>query len=123
MITTQRILVVDVDQHERDTVRSILENEGYEVQTHPDRRQAAAACESFRPHLVLLELDSSGDREQTDPEPYRNLARARTTRVLLQSVADDDLLAATVSRLQLDGYVRKGNPEALRLQVASVLER
>lgn len=123
MITTQRILVVEFDQHDRDRTRGILENEGYEVQAHPDRHQAAAACASFRPHLVLLELDPCEAPDEMDSEPYRNLARARTARVLLQSAADDDLLSSEVARLRVDGYVRKGSPEALRLEVASVLER
>ena len=123
MISTQRILVVESDQHDRDRIRGILENEGYEVQAHPDRHQAAAAWAAFRPHLMLLELDPCVAGDQPASEPYRNLARARTARVLLQSAADDDLLASAVARLQLDGYVRKGSPESLKLQVASVLER
>lgn len=123
MISTQRILVIESNQHDRDRTRGILESEGYEVQAHPDRYQAAAACAAFRPHLMLLELDPSELPDEAGSEPYRNLARARTARVLLQSAADDDLLSSAVARLQVDGYVRKGSPDALRLQVASVLER
>ena len=54
---------------------------------------------------------------------YRGNSRIRETRVMLYSSNDEDALRDASRRLQLDGYICKGNPATLRLRVASALAR
>lgn len=51
----------------------------------------------------------------------RGNAKTRTARVMLYSSNDEDLLRATARRLQLDGYICKGESATLRLRVAAIL--
>jgi CheY-like chemotaxis protein len=50
------VLVVDDDDAIRDTVRAILEDEGYAVREAPDGAAALAAIDRESPCLVLLDM-------------------------------------------------------------------
>ncbi len=50
------VLVVDDDADIRDTVRTILETEGYSVADATDGLAALALLERVRPRLILLDL-------------------------------------------------------------------
>lgn len=119
----QRILIVDDDPAHLDSTRGILEADGYEVFTHDQAFGSTNAIIQFRPDLVLLDVNMPGLSGEKLADVYRANARTRLARVLLYSSNDEDSLRATAKRLQLDGYVCKGNPAILRLRVASVLAR
>ena len=51
-----RILVVDDETNITDLVATALRYEGFEVDTAPTGRRALAQTESFRPHLVVLDV-------------------------------------------------------------------
>ena len=51
-----RILIVDDNRDIALTMSSILEYEGYEVRCAHDGTQALAICDSFAPHVVLLDI-------------------------------------------------------------------
>ncbi|HSE64422.1 MAG TPA: sigma-54 dependent transcriptional regulator [Thermoanaerobaculia bacterium] len=57
---THRILVVDDDAAIRDTLRMILEYEGYEVGTSPDGRTALADLDAAPVDAVLLDIKMPG---------------------------------------------------------------
>src|SRR6478672_11600301 len=57
---SQKILVVDDDAGIRDTLRMILEYEGYEVATSPDGKTALADLESAPADAVLLDIKMPG---------------------------------------------------------------
>ena len=54
------ILVVDDNPANLKLVRVLLETEGYEVRTAADAEAALAALESFRPRLILMDLQLPG---------------------------------------------------------------
>src|SRR5947207_5122775 len=57
---SQKILVVDDDSGVRDTLRMILEYEGYEVATAPDGKTALADLDAAPADAVLLDIKMSG---------------------------------------------------------------
>jgi CheY-like chemotaxis protein len=50
------VLVVDDDQDIRDSLRMLLEDEGYEVQTAADGAEAVATMRAEAPCFVILDL-------------------------------------------------------------------
>ena len=53
---TRRILVIDDDRVSRDTVAEVLTDEGYRVETAENGRAGLAVFQSFRPDLVITDL-------------------------------------------------------------------
>ena len=53
---SQKILVVDDDAGIRDSLRMILEYEGYEVATSPDGKTALADLDAAPADAVLLDI-------------------------------------------------------------------
>jgi diguanylate cyclase (GGDEF)-like protein len=51
-----RILAVEDDPHHAAFIRAVLEAEGYEVRICADPNLFAGALDSFRPHLVLMDV-------------------------------------------------------------------
>src|SRR5689334_17256997 len=51
-----RVLVVDDEESITQLVSTVLQYEGFEVETAGDGRQAVQAAESFRPDLVVLDV-------------------------------------------------------------------
>jgi DNA-binding NtrC family response regulator len=56
----QKVLVVDDDPGIRDTLRMILEYEGYEVATAPDGKTALAELDASPADAVLLDIKMPG---------------------------------------------------------------
>ena len=119
----QRILIVDDDHAHLDSTKGILEAEGYEVMTHDQPFGSTSAILQYRPDLVLLDVNMPGLSGEKLAEVYRANAKTRNARVMLYSSNDEDSLRAASRRLQLDGYICKGNPATLRLRVAAILAR
>ena len=123
MTDRQRILIIDDDAAHLQSAKGLLEADGYEVFTHDQPFGSTAAIMQHRPHLVLLDVNMPGLSGEKLADVYRGNSRIRETRVMLYSSNDEDALRDASRRLQLDGYVCKGNPATLRLRVASVLAR
>lgn len=119
----QRILIVDDDPAHLLSTKGILEAEGYEVFTHELGFGSTNAIAELKPDLVLLDVNMPGLPGDRLAEVYRANSRTRSARVMLYSSNDEDLLRTTARRLQLDGYICKGNPATLRLRVAAALAR
>ena len=54
------ILIVDDNEANLKLIRVLLKGEGYEVRTAADAEAALAALESFRPRLILMDLQLPG---------------------------------------------------------------
>lgn len=68
------VLIVEDETDLRESLREVLEDEGYEVQVAPDGREAMARLSSWRPSLVILDLimpimsgDEVYEAMQSDP--------------------------------------------------------
>jgi CheY-like chemotaxis protein len=59
-VDVARILVIDDDSDIREVVGEALTYAGYEVATARDGREGLAACRSFHPDLILLDLMMPG---------------------------------------------------------------
>lgn len=119
----QRILIIDDDATHLTSTRGILEAEGYEVFTYAQPFGSTNEILKNRPDLVLLDVNMPGLSGERLAEVYRANAGTRNVRVLLYSSNDEDALREASRRLQLDGYICKGNPATLRLRVAAALAR
>ena len=125
MTTTakQRILIIDDDVAHLDSTRGILEAEGYDVLTHNQPFGSTSEIMKHKPDLVLLDVNMPGLSGEKLAEMYRANTYTRDARVMLYSSNDEDALREASRRLQLDGYICKGNPATLRLRVAAILAR
>jgi two-component system OmpR family response regulator len=117
-----RVLVVDDEESITQLVSTVLQYEGFEVETAGDGRAAVRAAESFRPDLVVLDVmlpDWDGF------EVYRRLANGSPRMPVLFLTARD----ATEDRVQgltlgADDYVGKPfSLEELVARVRAVLRR
>jgi CheY-like chemotaxis protein len=104
------ILVVDDDPSIRDTVRAILEMEGYPVRSAEDGAQALLAVEDQRPSLVLLDmrmpvLDGWGFaraiKERGLKLPILVMTAAQDARRWAQEIGADGYLAKPFDLLDL----------------------
>ena len=66
MTTEGTILLVDDDRDIRDSLRIILEKNGYKVQTAANGREAIAALEAKMPDLMILDIMMATDTEGFD---------------------------------------------------------
>ena len=66
MTTGHEILFVDDDRDIRDSIRIILEKNGYTVRTAANGREAIAALEAKVPDLIILDIMMATDTEGFD---------------------------------------------------------
>jgi len=119
----KRILIADDRATGRELVRTILENDGYEVYEAEDGLQAVAQARTLQPHLVILDLHMPG----LDGFGVVSVLRQDTT---FQSTP---ILALTASAMMGDreralgagftGYISKPiQLSALRAEIERLLE-
>ena len=62
----RQILIVDDDPDFRDSIQIILENNGYDVKTAANGREALKALQAQKPELMLLDVMMTTDTEGFD---------------------------------------------------------
>jgi PleD family two-component response regulator len=120
-MATPRILIVDDDETHLACARELLEAEGYEVEVNLTAFGATEKLIRSRPDLVLIDVNMpalSGDALATI---LRRRVHAAGVRVLLYSSNDEVALRRSAARLDIDGYVCKGDPAELRRKVSRAL--
>ncbi|MEP6994208.1 MAG: sigma-54 dependent transcriptional regulator, partial [Acidobacteriota bacterium] len=102
---TQRVLVVDDEAAIRDTLRMVLEYEGYEVAAAPDGRAALAELDSAPADAVLLDIKMPGmdGLETLD----RIVARGNAPPVLMISGHGDIATAVECTRRGAADFLEK----------------
>jgi CheY-like chemotaxis protein len=116
-----RILIVDDDPTHLACARELLEAEGYEVEVH---LTAFGATEKFirtRPDLVLIDVNMPALSGEGLVSILRRRVHAAGVRVFLYSSNDEDALREASRRLEIDGWISKGDPAELRRKVGRAL--
>ena len=118
-MAAQRVLVVDDEPTVRDVVARYLERDGYVVREVGDGDEVAAAIESFRPDLVVLDIMLPG---RSGLEVLRELGDR--VPVILLTARTDETDRVLGLELGADDYVVKPfSPRELVARVRSVLRR
>jgi CheY-like chemotaxis protein len=116
-----RILAVDDDESHLRAVREILELEGYEVVTRSQSLGTSKMVLDLAPDLILLDVNMPAlSGEHLLSILKRNELTAGIP-VVFYSGNDDMTLRHLVQKSGATGYIRKGDPAALRRKVAVYL--
>ena len=107
----------------RSFVRTVLEQDGYEVRESPDGREALAALHSISPDLVITDINMPEMDGITLLREIRKLPALHHTPVLILTTESDDEVKATARAAGATGWIGKPvHPDRLREVVARVLE-
>ena len=83
-MTSREILLVDDDPDIRDTLRIILEREGYGIRTAANGKQALEELQKKRPDLMILDIMMTTDTEGFDlAYDLRNRSEFRQMPIIL----------------------------------------
>lgn len=118
----RRVLIADDSASSRDLLRSILEASGYIVADARDGEQVLKIIESFRPHLVILDLQMPRvDGYATATVLKHNPGLQRTPMIALTAA----LTQTAPERIAEAGFsaylVKPIRPTSLRQSVARLL--
>lgn len=116
----KRILVVDDDKAILQTTELLLRNAGYEVITHDTPFRTTEMIQTWRPDLVLLDVNMPGLAGDKLCALIRGNRRIQTT-IFLHSSNDETSLRQAVAEYGADDYVCKGDISGLRRKVGQVL--
>lgn len=116
-----RILIIDDDPTHLACARELLEAEGYQVDVHLTGFGATEKLIRTRPDLVLIDVNMPALSGDALASILRRRVHASGVRVFLYSSNDEDALRRAAARLDIDGYVCKGDPGALRRKVRLAL--
>jgi two-component system chemotaxis response regulator CheY len=97
------ILVVDDDASIRQTVREILDLEGYPVETASDGREALRQVERHEPSLVLLDMRMPG----LDGWGFAREIRQRGIELPILVMTAAENARSWADEIGADGYVAK----------------
>lgn len=118
----QRILVVDDEPNIVDVIAMALRYQGFEVESAGNGRDAIAAVESFKPHLMLLDI-MLPDMEGFEVAERLGAKRSRTPIIFLtaRDATEDKVRGLTIGG---DDYVTKPfSLEELIARVRLILRR
>ena len=116
-----RILIVDDDPTHLACARELLEAEGYEVEVHLTAFGATEKLIRSRPDLVLIDMNMPALSGEGLVSILRRRVHAAGVRVFLYSSNDEDALREAARRLDIDGWISKGDPAELRRKVGRAL--
>lgn len=102
-----RVLIVDSDKEVVSTLERILgEQTSYEVRVATSGFAAGVEAERFKPHVLLMDIDSNGDARAL-AEVVRKNDNLQITRVIAVSSKLTDGQAFTLKGQGYDGFLRK----------------
>jgi DNA-binding response OmpR family regulator len=102
-VADRPILVVDDDPSIRQTVRDILDLEGYAVETAADGREALTAVERREPSLVLLDMRMP----ELDGWGFARAIRERGIQLPILVMTAAENARSWADEIAADGYVAK----------------
>lgn len=117
----KRILVVDDEVKLRKVLRGYLQEEGYDVVTASNGREALFAAREHKPDLIILDLMMP---EMDGWEFMRQHRRENDTPVIMLTARVEDMDKVAGLELGADDYVTKPfSPRELIARVRAVLRR
>ena len=115
------ILVVDDEPNIVELARLYLRNEGFEVETASNGREALEKARALKPNLVLLDIMMP---EIDGTEVCRTLRKEGDTPVIMLTARGDDIDRIVGLELGADDYITKPfNPREMVARVKAVLRR
>ena len=115
-----KILVVEDDEHIRDTVKAYLQNEGYQVETCEDGNKAQHCFYDNLYHLIILDIMLPGINGH---ELLKELRKIHDTPVLMMTALDDDENEIRAFTNEADDYITKPFTIEVLLKHAEALLR
>lgn len=122
------ILVVDDDPDFCEIIRTVLESEGYQVQTAANGNQALSSMRTTPPDLVILDVMMSSVLDGLDVSD-RMMADARLKKVpiiMVSSIASSEYagMFPTDAYVGIDAWISKPvSPQALLKKVSELIAR
>jgi DNA-binding response OmpR family regulator len=116
----KRILVVDDDKTILLATQSLLLIAGYEVFTHDTPFRTSEMIQTWRPDLVLLDVNMPGLAGDKLCALIRGNRRIQT-KIFFHSSNDETSLRQAVAEFGADDYVCKGDISGLRRKVGQAL--
>ncbi len=117
----KRILVVDDEARLREVLRGYLQEDGYDVVTASNGREALFAARDHKPDLIVLDLMMP---EMDGWEFMRQHRRDHDTPVIMLTARVEDMDKVAGLELGADDYVTKPfSPRELVARVRAVLRR
>lgn len=114
---TKHILIIDDDDRVLVTTRALLEREGYSVTTTSSPFGASKLIREQQPNLVLLDVNMPALSGEGLAEVLRRNDRIAAVPIAFYSSNDVDSLRAAAARLDVAGYICKGDLAELRNKV------
>lgn len=116
----KRILIVDDDKVQLQTTQSLLQNAGFEVITHDTPFCTTELIRTWRPDLVLLDVNMPGLGGDRLCALIRGNKRIET-KIFFHSSNDEISLRQAVAQYGADDYICKGDISGLRRKVGQAL--
>jgi two-component system OmpR family response regulator len=103
-----KILIVDDDPNVLDSTALILERAGYSVEKTTEVFGLPLRVGSFRPQMILLDMDLPATRGDTLAKNLRHLRVMSGCRIVFHSASSEAALAEAVEASGAAGYIPKG---------------
>lgn len=119
-----KILVADDEADIQEILRFNLEQEGFDVTTVSNGREAIDAAKKIQPHLIILDVMMPEKNGMEVCEHLRTLPEFRKTLILFLTALNDD--ASEIKGLELgadDFLVKPLRPKALMTKIQAILRR
>ncbi len=111
MTDSPRVLVIDDDALQLELLQRVLSRDGFDVAVGASMNDIKTLASSFRPHLILMDVNIPGASGGAGVTMARAAAPAGT-RFYLFSSCDDSKLRALARDLKADGWLSKSTPVA-----------
>lgn len=118
---SRNILIIDDDPVLLMTTQALLAAEGYAVTTHDSGFGGLSMISQMRPDLVLLDIEMPGLSGPGLLDAIRGESDLSATKIIFFSSADEESLKNSVRNAGAYGFIRKGDREQLRREVANAL--
>ena len=102
-----RIAIVEDDADLRENYADVFRNQGYQIETYPDRPSAEQAFEARLPELAIIDIGLGREAEGGFALCQWLRQQSRSVPIIFLSARDNDLDIVSGLRMGADDYVTK----------------